>query len=209
MNNIVKASAQPPALNDADLAASLQQHGGLKLAERRVVLQGQPELIATALTTSKPNFRWSISLLQRALEPATTERLEQALATLSVLIAKRASEEDEAELQLAVYAARLRAYPADVAMRVLSEWPSRSRFWPTWCELESELNRLVRWRTEALAAVQLAAAGEQPEAPVKKTPDVAKGLRALGARLRAVADAADEARDTAVRKRFEEGRIAP
>jgi len=42
-------------------------------------------------------------------------------------------------LQLAAYAERLSAYPAQSVLRVLNDWPMRSPWWPSWHELAEQL----------------------------------------------------------------------
>jgi len=185
MNAIAKTALASPEVNDAKVAASLMQHCGLQLRERSVVIPGEPELEATAIS-STANFEQSEALLLRALEPAPKAKLEGALATLWVKMAKRAGTNSDADLMLAAYTAELQRFPADIALQVLTEWPRGfdHKFWPAWAELEIELNRRTRWRRAALAAIKHAAA-QGGEGRFEKSDDVAAGLRNLAASLRA------------------------
>jgi hypothetical protein len=180
MNAIAIRPERHPAATDRAVAASLEQLCGLKLVAKTLILAGEPELRAVA-TRSMPNIAKSISIIEQALEPASHDRLEQALAVLSVTIAKRASDADTDDLQLTVYAARLRQHPSDAALQVLADWPLTNKFWPTWCELEAELRAASRWRRDALAALRIGVA--DPSAPVEKDPSIADGLRKLTKRL--------------------------
>lgn len=133
---------------------------------------------------STPNFQLSIETLERAMRPASEDRIDQALAALSVQVASRVADEATDELQIGVYSARLRLYPADVALQVLADWPRKSKWWPTWCELDAELSRLSHWRYQALAAVRFALVGEAERASEAKSEEVANGLRKLSRILR-------------------------
>lgn len=174
-----------PATNDKDLQASLEHSCGLRLEERRVVMAGESDLMAT-LTSSTGNFKPSIDLLQRALEPAPDTQLERAIGVLWVKMAKRAGSDAELDLILAAYVAELRRFPADIALRVLTEWPRHPDhvWWPAWAELEDELQRLSRWRRAAIEACRFAALEHAPLVDEPKSAEVAAGLAALSATLR-------------------------
>lgn len=190
MTSLTTPNAAPstPAVRDAQLAERLARTCGLKLAERPVVMTGEPDLMVVPMGQSTVNLSSATALLRCELEPADQDTLEQALSALEVQVAKRQNDEGYEDLQLAVYAARLRQFPADVALRALDEWPRRfgNKFWPTWSELEADLNRMTRWRRAALAALAFAAK-DQPDDKVEKTDEVANGLRNLAAKLSASA----------------------
>lgn len=81
--------------------------------------------------------------------------LEDTLATLSVLCAEQfGMTPEKADLQLAVYVAQLRQYPADVVMSVLNEWANKRRKWPTWQELYDAMEFHRKYRADMLAALR-------------------------------------------------------
>lgn len=94
----------------------------------------------------------------RLLAPASDAVLEKALAALSLLVTRQGAEEDvdedTAELQLALYVARLRDYPEDIALNAIETWPDRSQFWPAWKQLKDVLDADFAWRRQLLPALQ-------------------------------------------------------
>lgn len=90
-----------------------------------------------------------------SLRPAAADEIVSALAKLSSLVARRAESEADAELQLAAYTERLREYPADVVMAVLSQWPCGSQWWPTWYELRQLLEAAAKWRRGLLRQIEM------------------------------------------------------
>lgn len=51
--------------------------------------------------------------------------------------------QDDLEFQLSIYLERLVAWPADDVERVLAWWPTNSRWWPAWKDLQDQLPDLV------------------------------------------------------------------
>ena len=85
------------------------------------------------------------------------------LARLSQTVSPRAESDAGAELQLAEYATRLRAYPADIVAATLDEWPNRSVFWPRWKELRDLLEPRLEDRLALLGLVSRLALGAPDE----------------------------------------------
>lgn len=112
-------------------------------------------------TRPSPDIAGALAWLREASQPATRERLEHALAELSVLTARPPTDDDTADLQLHAYTERLRQYPADVALSALRHSANECRFWPSWSELRELCERDARWRREAIEAL---------EAELKPTP---------------------------------------
>ena len=73
---------------------------------------------------------------EAACRPADTDRIIKDLAALRLSCASRGMSEADIKMQTQVYAHRLSEWPADAVLAALREWPSRSRWFPTWCEIE-------------------------------------------------------------------------
>lgn len=99
------------------------------------------------------------------------------------MISKREISPAELDLQMALYVDRLLEWPRDVALQALREWPSRSKYWPAWEELEVRMGKLTRWRRDALAALEFAAAATAADPPREYDPNVAAGLKRLVAAI--------------------------
>lgn len=102
-----------------------------------------------------------------ALQPADPNRIEGWLAELSVIVARRKDDEFGETLRIEAYAARLKAYPADVVRSALLDhtW----RFWPSWAELADVCDAMVQTRRTMLSLIH--------RALVPKTPDTPQGER--------------------------------
>src|SRR5690606_22044554 len=119
--------------------------------------------------------KWAAELLKAAPD----SDLEKAMATLSLLVAKRQSDDGAEELQLAAYVAELRRYPADIALSVITNWHRTSKFWPTWLELQEQLDALFGFRRRLLWMIQNV---EYPPAQPEERPsdadvDAVKAIR--------------------------------
>lgn len=128
---------------------------------------------------------------EAAMQPATREVLILALVRLKQEAGKFRSkgDADSASIQIEAYVERLSAYPGDIALAVLRDWPERSAEWPQWFELFESLERLTKPR-RALCA-QLAGEGltrlEHLPEHRQRDPGVVQGFRGLAARFRAMA----------------------
>jgi len=67
---------------------------------------------------------WTADLVRKALTPAPVDSIEEWLAELSVITARRAEDEFTGALRVDAYSRRLGAYPADVVKAALfnSRW---------------------------------------------------------------------------------------
>lgn len=72
-------------------------------------------------------------VVRKAMTPAPVETIEEWLAELSVITARRAEDEFTGSLRVDAYSRRLGAYPADVVKAALFD--RKWKFWPTWAEL--------------------------------------------------------------------------
>lgn len=90
----------------------------------------------------------ALSLTNELLQPLSDTHCLALLIEVRTLTRSRASGNEDVKLILNVYRDRLRAFPADIAAAVLQTWPTRSEFWPTWAELQQQLEPLTARRTE-------------------------------------------------------------
>ena len=104
-------------------------------------VSGRPNDIAAALDD-----------LVNFMQPAPIRLIEEWLAELSVLVAKRQDDEFSEELRVSAYSSRLSAYPADVVRTVLLR--ETYKFWPPWGELEKRCKALTSPRENMIAALR-------------------------------------------------------
>lgn len=90
--------------------------------------------------------------LENFLSPAEAAHIEQWLAELSVISAKRVDDDFSEELRLTAYTRRLGEYPADMVRHVLLV--ERWRFFPTWQELAERLDAMKAERERVIRTVQ-------------------------------------------------------
>ena len=102
-----------------------------------------------------------VERLRGFFAPADDGRIEQWVAELSVITARRADDDFSGALRLKAYTDRLAEYPADVARSALLNSPWQ--FFPTWAELRAECERLVKPRRELFEAAQ----NPRPTQPAK------------------------------------------
>lgn len=99
----------------------------------------------------------------KAMQPAPEEMIEGWLAELSVISAKRTDDEFSETLRIGAYVARLRRYPADVVYDVL--FRKTHRFFPTWAELEADLEVMTMPRRMTIEALGRRTHEAEPDAP--------------------------------------------
>ena len=104
-------------------------------------VNGEPEDVEAALSD-----------LRNFLIPPDKRQIEEWLAELSVIVAKRADDQFAEALRLEAYASRLAAYPADVVKTVLRD--VTYKFWPTWDELQQKCEMLSSPRRNMIAALE-------------------------------------------------------
>lgn len=103
--------------------------------------------------------------LENFMTPAPTRQIEEWIAELSVISAKRQDDHFSETLRIEAYASRLRQYPADVVRTVLLE--DTHKFFPTWSELERRCEMLTSPRRCMIAALKR---GPVPPEPVRRPP---------------------------------------
>lgn len=93
--------------------------------------------------------------------PAPVRMIEEWLAELSVITARRGDDDVGDELRLTAYVARLGRYPADIARKAVLDhnWT----FWPAWSEVEAVCERLYSPRKHMIAALKSGPKPREPE----------------------------------------------
>lgn len=78
------------------------------------------------------------------MAPASETSLATELSRVRALTARQAGVENE--MAVAAWLDSLKSWPADVAMWALREWPSRSKWWPTWYEIKALMSERAHRR---------------------------------------------------------------
>ena len=118
--------------------------------------------IAVACEVSRDgNHEDALADLRNFLTPAPVRKIEEWLAELSVIVARRPDDQFADELRVSVYSARLTRFPADVARSALVD--ATYKFWPTWEELEKRCKAMVAPRLQMIAALERGPAPAQPK----------------------------------------------
>jgi hypothetical protein len=86
------------------------------------------------------------------MQSAPINAIEQWLAELSVISAKRIDDDVSEELRLTAYARRLADYPADMVRHVLLDM--RWKFFPTWAELGDKLDEMKEKRARLIQSIK-------------------------------------------------------
>lgn len=97
------------------------------------------------------NHAAALADLRNFMTPAPVRKIEEWLAELSVIVARRKEDEFADELRVSVYSSRLSRFPADVVRSVLID--ATYKFWPTWAELEKRCKALTAPRVQMIAAL--------------------------------------------------------
>lgn len=100
--------------------------------------------------------------MRELCRPLDDRGLLAALVRLRSATMSRTADTTETELALETLADELAPYPADIVLDVLTEWPRRSRWWPTIADLLPLLQRELRPRQALLRALDTIAAAEIP-----------------------------------------------
>jgi len=103
-----------------------------------------PLLGADLMLAEDADIPSGLDVVQRAMAPATTSDVASWIAELWQITAHRNVDAQEGRVMIAALAKRLRRYPGDIVHRVLQDWSGK--FFPTWAELEDELEKQVVWR---------------------------------------------------------------
>lgn len=167
-------AARSPREADRELASLARSHGVNFSVEREITFSKlgpngemlpprEPRCLGVAVRGA-----WSEELAERAkcfLMPAPQDVIEQWLAELSVMVAKRADDDLSEELRLTAYAKRLQDYPADMVCHVLLGL--RWKFWPTWFELAEMLDKMNVERSMIVRRLSTPWTERQPDQPTE------------------------------------------
>lgn len=115
-----------------------------------------PNHPAMEFTGSSADERATLAIadVRQFLTPPTSEQIIGWLGELDALTARKEGDEANAQVTIAAYGQRLSVYPADVVRQVMQAWPSSSKWWPTWSDLEPDLERLTKPRRLMLHALE-------------------------------------------------------
>lgn len=135
----------------------------------------------------------AIADLERFLTPPPKSQIEEWLAELSVIAAKRRDAEFDEALRLEAYTSRLAQYPADVARYAVlaKSW----KFWPTWEELERVCDAKAGPRRHMLHALKSPPPEPEPE---RRPPTAEEKARVAALVAEMFPEIAPETRDAAV-----------
>lgn len=100
------------------------------------------------------------AVLEGAFRAAPEERIAAALFRLRMLTRAREQRSEEVqEAEATIWIEQLLGYPGDVVLEVLNTWTLRlnGQWWPTWHEVQKELQRLCDRRQALLNFVRILA----------------------------------------------------
>lgn len=116
--------------------------------------------------------------LRNFMTPAPMRKIEEWIARMSVITAKRRDDAFSEELRVTEYASRLARYPADIVRTVLLE--DTYKFFPAWDELRRRCETLSSPRRQMIAALE--------RGPRQKDPSYRAATDAEKARIQAMVD---------------------
>ncbi|TNE58633.1 MAG: hypothetical protein EP341_03185 [Sphingomonadales bacterium] len=74
--------------------------------------------------------------------PAPKDSIIEWLTMCAVLTASAKDDDMTSDLKLKLFASKLSAYPGDVVKHALDAWPDTHKWFPTWSELLTEIERM-------------------------------------------------------------------
>ena len=169
-------AAKSPQDVEGAVASLLRSHGVSCLEEREITFSTEgpngemiparePRLLG--YTVHGEVTEELADRLEGFLAPAEPRQIEQWLAELSVISAKRVDDDFSEELRLTAYTRRLLDYPADMVRHVLLV--ERWRFFPTWQELGDKLDQMKADRERVIRTVQRRAGAGRYEPMARET----------------------------------------
>ncbi|MEH6743887.1 hypothetical protein [Hyphomonas sp.] len=94
------------------------------------------------------------SILAGLSGPAPAGKITEWLTVCAVLTASPRDDDMTSDLKLKAFEAQLAKYPGDIVRHVLAMWPDKNKWFPTWAELKSEIERLEGIRPQIIDRVQ-------------------------------------------------------
>ena len=148
-----------PADNLAAAVWSLQDCGLFvkhEVTGSRFPTNGTWEPVMTLTVT--PSESLEADKAERIIEglaaPAPIAKLTEWLTVCAALTAAPRDDDMTSELRLRVYTQKLAEFPGDVVRKVLADWPSQSKWFPVWAELEAAMNREMGIRPRLIEQVR-------------------------------------------------------
>lgn len=102
----------------------------------------------------KKQVKQSLALYEQACKPYPLDKIITELATLKALTISAGKDTDDMSFQYTIYAKKISCYPADIVLYVLRAWPDSHKFWPSWNELQIELDTQAKKRLSARDALR-------------------------------------------------------
>ena len=161
-----RLSDKLPAETDKAVAQWLLTSHNVMLSARMTL--NEPEVSIAPVVDKTPNYAAAAEAVTMSLTPAPSSALEAWLAELEAVTASRKGDTIDAGLKLVAYVRRLSEYPADVVRHVLLE--KSRKWWPTWDELRTDLERLTAPRRLAVSRLRKAHNEESQPIPKQFTP---------------------------------------
>lgn len=82
-----------------------------------------------------------VRLILDALQaPAPTDKITEWLTICAGLTLATRDDDPAGNVRLKAYTAKLAEFPGDVVRKVLSDWPSKSKWFPAWAELQVQIH---------------------------------------------------------------------
>lgn len=88
----------------------------------------------------------ALSNLEMILKPIPDAECDELLTLVKLATIRQQASAEEFAMQLGLYRSELRAYPADVVRKVLTDWRRQNDFWPTLKALFTIIEPLSRKR---------------------------------------------------------------
>jgi hypothetical protein len=118
------------------------ESGSYRAIGYRIIKCRKPESIAVARDQ-----------LAAAMVPPHPKQLVMELTRLWSLTAHKSHSDQTLDLLLEAFASKLEDYPADAVIETLREWPENNKWWPTWVELKTRIEKKCRHRRLLLTAL--------------------------------------------------------
>jgi len=117
--------------------------------------------VACDMTGTPEAAQSALDDLRNFMTPAPMRKIEEWIARVSVVTAKRRDDEFGEELRVVEYSSRLSRYPADVVKNALLM--ATYKFFPTWDELERRCEAMTAPRRCMIAALERGPVSKEEE----------------------------------------------
>ena len=74
--------------------------------------------------------------------PLEKKEIAALIARMYAMTARKREDQISLDLAVTVYGEELFSHPGEIVRKVLTDWPRKSDWWPTWKMLETEIQRL-------------------------------------------------------------------